>query len=127
MQADNKRNLLLIAALLLLLGLTFVNFEKKNQPKNNYFPNPNAYPEYYQKDNPIHKAIVLHRTVKNCSDRAMIGEPQTIKLKNTDGTTRYSNYLCRDRYQEQCVSDGSFDTYYDEWCEDGNGNKIEVR
>src|SRR3989344_874965 len=111
MQADIKKDLLFIAIFLLLLGLTFIA-EKK------YFSNQNTHSRFHQKDNPIHNAVVLHRTVKNCSDHAMTGEPQTIKLENEDGTIRYSNYLCRNRYQEQCVSDGSFDTYYDEWCED---------
>jgi hypothetical protein len=55
----------------------------------------------------------------------VVGEPQTIELKKEDGTY-YCNYICRSRYEEQCFSDGTFDTYYDEWCEDALGQKIEV-
>jgi|GEM_PF-5801986 len=30
--------------------------------------------------------------------------------------TGYQNYTCASRYQEQCINDGSFDSYYDEYC-----------
>jgi hypothetical protein len=29
---------------------------------------------------------------------------------------QYQNYTCGDRYQEQCIADGSFDSYYQEIC-----------
>lgn len=38
----------------------------------------------------------------------------------------YCNYICRNRYEEQCILDGSFDTYYEEWCEDASGNRIDA-
>ncbi|MBM3249035.1 MAG: hypothetical protein FJZ10_06440 [Candidatus Omnitrophica bacterium] len=90
-----------------------------------YLPNLDRYPEFYEMENPIHKAVILHRTVHQCSDKSQVGEPQVIKLKKDDGTY-YSNYICRSRFEEQCIQDGSFDTYYDEWCEDEYGHKIDV-
>jgi hypothetical protein len=54
----------------------------------------------------------LLRTAKQCSDGAALGPLQRIDL-----TTGYSNYTCGSRYQEQCIDDGSFDSYYDERCE----------
>ena len=90
-----------------------------------YLPNPNAYPEFYDRNNPIHKATVIHRTVRNCSDHSVVGEPQVWPLITEDGT-HYCNYICTNRYQAQCIKDGTFDTYYDEWCEDVNGERIEV-
>ncbi len=86
------------------------------------------------------KPIILHRTVKDCATKQVL-KRDSISL-NTDLTTsywkgfkidpvyeiqeidlrvirggNYWNYRCKDRYQEQCINDGSFDTYYDEWCE----------
>ena len=57
-------------------------------------------------------ANTLLRTVKDCSNGTAIGALQRIDL-----TSGYSNYTCGSRYQEQCIDDGSFDTYYDETCE----------
>ena len=82
-----------------------------------WYPNPNSYPEYYEEDNKIHKATVLHRVTKDCETNEVVKEEELIKLKNEDGTQRYCNYICRDRYEEQCIKDGSFDKYYSEWCE----------
>jgi hypothetical protein len=89
-----------------------------------WWPNPNNYSEHYDTQNPIHKAVLLYREQRRCDDHSVIKGPETIRLKNPDGTYRYRNYLCRDRYQEQCIDDGSFDTYYYEWCEDECGNQI---
>jgi LysM repeat protein len=33
--------------------------------------------------------------------------------------TGYNNYTCTNRYHEQCVEDGTADTYYEEWCTPG--------
>jgi hypothetical protein len=54
----------------------------------------------------------LLRTVKSCATGQATGPLQRIDL-----TTGYSNYTCASRYQEQCIDDGSFDSYYDERCE----------
>lgn len=53
----------------------------------------------------------LLRTVKSCATRQPVGQQQRIDL-----TSGYSNYTCASRYQEQCIDDGSFDSYYDEAC-----------
>lgn len=98
---------------------------KKNDDKTDdqeyqtcvWYPNPNSYPEYYEEDNEIHKATVLHRVTKDCETNEVVKKEELIKLKNEDGTQRYCNYVCRDRYEEQCIKDGSFDKYYSEWCE----------
>jgi hypothetical protein len=57
-------------------------------------------------------ASTLLRTIKDCASGAAIGPVQRIDL-----TSGYSNYTCGSRYQQQCIDDGSFDTYYDEICE----------
>jgi len=57
---------------------------------------------------------VLQRTLRSCSNNAALGAQQNIDL--TDGS--YTNYTCSSRYQEQCIDDGSFDSYYDESCAD---------
>ncbi|MFH1360366.1 MAG: hypothetical protein ABIJ41_04935 [Candidatus Omnitrophota bacterium] len=98
----------------------------RSAPNKMYVPNPRFYPEFYNDDNPIHKAVVLHRTVHDCETREQIGLDQTIQLYNPDGSPAYMNYACRSRYQQQCYRDGSFDRYYDEWCEDENGFRIEM-
>ncbi len=57
---------------------------------------------------------LLKRTVRSCATNAELSPEQTIDL--TDGS--YSNYTCASRYQQQCIDDGSFDSYYDERCVD---------
>jgi hypothetical protein len=57
-------------------------------------------------------ARTLKRTLYSCASRTAIGAMQRIDLTNG-----YSNYTCTDRYQEQCIDDGSFDQYYFESCE----------
>jgi hypothetical protein len=54
----------------------------------------------------------LKRTVRDCRTKAALGPEQTIDL-----STGYSNYKCGNRYQEQCVDDGSADSYYVESCQ----------
>jgi hypothetical protein len=127
----------LFVALVIIIRNSFAQFaQKDNNNKefipcldspSGYMPNPRTYPEFYDRNSPIHKAVVLHRRHLNCADdslheETMKGqEEQIIKL---DGS--YCNYICRNRKQEQCYDDGTFDTYYDEWCEDADGNKIDV-
>lgn len=80
----------------------------------------------YKKESYSNKPYILHRTVRNCSDHSPIGEPEVKKLRRLDGALIYRRFKCRSRYQEQCIKDGSFDKYYDEWCEDKDGKRIEV-
>lgn len=54
---------------------------------------------------------LLKRTVMSCTTRQPLSPEQTIDL-----STGYSNYKCGDRYQEQCIDDGSADTYYIDNC-----------
>jgi len=84
----------------------------------------------FSSDDVRSSAVVLHRRHRFCSDGtvhpySMKGlEEQNIVI-NSD-KRQYCNVVCKFRAQEQCYDDGSFDTYYMEWCEDGNGNKINV-
>lgn len=95
-----------------------------------WMPNPASYPEYYDRNYPGHNAVVLHRKHVYCDGGelyplAMRGLEEQYVVLFTE-RQNYCNYLCRDRYYEQCISDGSFDTYYLEWCEDENGSFIEI-
>ncbi len=64
--------------------------------------------------------IILHRDHKNCADDSYVttapngGKDQVFEVGEG---TNYWNYKCQNRKQEQCYDDGSFDVYYDEWCE----------
>lgn len=87
-----------------------------------FMPNPTTYPGFYDRSNPIHKTKILHRTAYSCEDNSIIDGPQVIDVETFNGG--YCNYICRNRYKEHCIEDGSFDQYYDEWCEDADGNKI---
>jgi len=117
--------ILLYFTLMILYANVFRQKVTTDKP-NDYMPNPRFYPERYKKDSPIHKAKVLHRTVRRCSDHSPVSEPQVIKIKRDDGTY-YRNYVCSNRYEAQCIKDGSFDSYYDEWCEDEFGDKIDIK
>jgi len=57
------------------------------------------------------RPTVLHRKRYACDGTLQAPE------STTDLTTGYSNYTCGNRFSEQCVNDGSFDSYYSEWCE----------
>ncbi len=86
-----------------------------------WMPSRYSYPEYYNRTNPIHQAVILYRTSKYCGTNEVI-KKEVIQLHTPERD--YCNYICRNRQYEQCILDGSFDTYYDEWCEDANGNRI---
>lgn len=63
--------------------------------------------------------IVLHRTMRDCATEAAVKdeygrEEQMFTVGTGSG---YYNYTCKNRFEEQCEYDGSFDIYYDEWCE----------
>jgi len=91
-----------------------------------YFPNSAYYSEFYNRDSPIHKAVVVQRIERKCSDNSFVKQYELwLKSGNENGKMQtYCNYACRNKYQEQCILDGTFDTYVDEWCLDANGNKI---
>ncbi len=64
--------------------------------------------------------IILHRQHRNCADDSLylpaMGN-KTEQVFEVGAGTGYWNFMCADRKQEQCYDDGSFDTYYNEWCE----------
>ncbi len=67
---------------------------------------------------PLKNKTILHRTHKYCSDDSPV-LPESCKTEQVfevGGDTGYWNFKCRDRKQEQCYADGTFDTYYYEWC-----------
>jgi len=82
-----------------------------------WVPNPNLYPEYYSGSDLLSAAKRVYRTHKWCDGRMKDdlwkGGYQIIELEG------YSNYLCRNRFKEQCISDGTYDNYYDERCDFG--------
>ncbi len=59
---------------------------------------------------------VLHRIVKDCATNESTSGEQLIYLDIFRGGN-YGNYACESRYDEHCILDGSFDTYYEEWCD----------
>jgi len=60
--------------------------------------------------------LILHRTVRKCSNGRVVGEEQVIDLRTFRGGT-YTNYACESQYKTQCSTNDPDDTYYDEWCE----------
>ncbi|MEK6953382.1 MAG: hypothetical protein AABX01_00105 [Candidatus Micrarchaeota archaeon] len=66
--------------------------------------------------------IVLHRTMRKCSDGSPILDEygRAEQMFTVGDSSGYWNYDCGSRNQEQCIEDGSFDQYYDEWCESVN-------
>jgi hypothetical protein len=78
--------------------------------------------------NPIietHKFMIMHRTVKYCKDNSTkVINGVSEQIIPVGRGTSYWNFKCENRYQEQCIADGTFDTYYDEWCEERSGNII---
>jgi hypothetical protein len=57
------------------------------------------------------KATTLHRYGYQCNGSNRSPD-QVIDLV----ATGYGNFTCSNRFIEQCVNDGSFDSYYLEWC-----------
>jgi hypothetical protein len=53
----------------------------------------------------------VYRSVMNC-DGTVVAPESVIDL-----STGYSNYTCASRFQEQCIDDGTYDSYYLERCE----------
>ena len=80
-----------------------------------WFPNSMLYPEY---GNSEVRAMVLYRTVRNCSnDHFCEGHKPKQVIRLDDPEQPYFNFICRPRYFEQCIEDGSFDCYYEEYCD----------
>ena len=75
-------------------------------------------------DYPLNNTKLLHRSIYNCEDHSIISGPQVINVHTFSGG--YPNFVCRNRYESHCLMDGSFDQYYVEWCEDAEGNRIDV-
>jgi len=69
--------------------------------RNCFVPNPALY-----SDIPSVIPDQFYRYVKDCATKV------TIQRQVIDTTAGYMNYVGRDRYQEQCIEDGSFDNYY---------------
>jgi peptidoglycan hydrolase-like protein with peptidoglycan-binding domain len=77
---------------------------------NGYVPNPYLYGNI----SPSTPTNVL-RLYKACADN-WIDRKENIPV----APGGYANYTCTNRYQQQCIADGSFDNYYDEACLYGN-------
>lgn len=73
-------------------------------PKGGWVPNPTLYPLR----NPASVPGYFYRTVRECKSKKIISE-QLIFTYNG-----YQNYVGGSRYQQQCIDDGSFDTFYEE-------------
>ncbi|MFH0971833.1 MAG: PEGA domain-containing protein [Candidatus Micrarchaeota archaeon] len=59
-------------------------------------------------------SIILHRTTRDCATDQIVKAEEVFPVGPGTG---YYNYRCYSRKQEQCYNDGTFDKYYDEWCE----------
>ncbi len=73
---------------------------------NGYIPNP----VLYGTSSPSMPSAVL-RLYKACGDH-WINRKEYIPVASGG----YMNYRCTNRYEQQCIDDGSFDSYYDEAC-----------
>jgi hypothetical protein len=79
--------------------------------KEKFAGTPKDYSQYAY-DN--FKPVTLYRNVRNCANNDFC--PGTAKNQIID-LKSYGNYKCRPRYNEQCIADGSFDCYYEEFCD----------
>jgi len=83
---------------------------------------------------PQQKARILHRITRDCATNNSIDilegavdnrvgitldpvNDETIIDLYSFQNGGYTNYLCEPRYQTQCIQDGTFDSWQDEWCE----------
>ena len=97
-------------------GITAVTTGTITNPTDTSTTITEIIPELQQK-------IILHRTVRDCRTGTAFGSEQVFPV---GPGTKYANYRCISRKQEQCFDDGSFDAYYDEWCTDASGEMITV-
>ena len=90
----------------------------------NYVGNRHAAGDNSYRFNPLHygavadllsAATVLYRTHRTC-DGKLEKTPASNGYEIAD-LQGYSNYMCRSRFYEQCIMDGSFDSFYDERCD----------
>jgi hypothetical protein len=86
-------------------------------------PDERFVPEQHDPASPIHRARIIHHTVRSCLNDAPVEPPRRIRVHLPDGN-RYRNYACRSRKIEQCQGDGTRDRYYDERCETVEGRAI---
>ncbi|MDD4902485.1 MAG: CARDB domain-containing protein [Patescibacteria group bacterium] len=80
----------------------------------------------------VTSGLILFRVIRSCATGAPVDQnyPQLtsfgpgrlvqghLQEVNLD-TANYYNYTCNSRFQEQCIADGTFDSYYDEFCATG--------
>ncbi len=80
----------------------------------------------------VKSGLILFRVIRDCATGQPVGQnyPQLtsfgpgrlvngyLQEVNLD-TANYYNYTCNSRFQEQCINDGTFDSYYDEFCATG--------
>jgi len=99
-------------------------FDRNNYPgtktsgtATGWVPNPQLYPEYYTGSDLLSVAKNVYRTHKWCD--GTMKEDVWNKGYQIIELAGYSNYLCRNRFKEQCVLDGTYDNYYDERCDFG--------
>ena len=76
-------------------------------PKGGWIPTPGRYPDR----NPASIPKYFYRTVKDCKTQKILSE-QIIFTYNG-----YENYVGGSRYKQQCILDGTFDSYYEEGTE----------
>jgi hypothetical protein len=75
-----------------------------------------AVSRFPREDN-THLATLVYRNHKLCSSLDFIRELWNNGKEIIELESGYSNYQCKNRYQEQCHDDGTFDRYYEEYCD----------
>lgn len=112
-------------ARILLVYATWFGPPPLSEAERARLPDERYVPEMRDPSSPIHRARVIHRTIRDCVDDAVVEPERKIQILLPDGN-RYRNFACRSRKLEQCLGDGSRDRYYDERCEDEKGRAIEL-
>jgi hypothetical protein len=64
----------------------------------------------------LQQAKVLYRTHRLCTGQTKATPKNGREIAELSG---YRNFVCRSRFYEQCIVDGSFDEFYDERCDYG--------
>ena len=83
---------------------------------------PSARRSICNKSGAAGKAWVLFRTVKKCQNDAPVNPNAGTEVIILDGS--YCNYTCKNRKQEQCYDNGTFDNYYEESCLSTTGKSL---
>lgn len=89
-----------------------------NPGATGYYPNPSTYADDLGSDL-LGRATVLYRAHYYCDGTLFTAAQPVGAYEKIDLASGYSNVICRNREQEQCISDGTFDHYYDERCDYG--------